>query len=173
VPARSRRPFDDGGNPDPSPPADAFDYALGVEGDRGAHYHVRVPDAGSPAAGLAGGAAARTVEVRVYRVEDCLDAAVAVRVAVASLGTGAEILDPEKAGTCSDAADHGGPGGSARPAPPVRVVRLRVPPGGVARVDEAVAKVPGLTPALSAVLKGRAAEEVCMDLHMVEGERRR
>ncbi len=165
MPPNSRRAHDEGAGPAVSLPG----YSYGFPGapGTGTHYHLLVPDAGEPRAALAGGATDRGIALRVFRAERVVDAALAVKAALA--GAGAEILDPATAGGCGDAGDHAPPGSGQRNPPPVRVVRARTAPADLPRWEAALAEVPGLRRLLASGLggDGKWKGEVLLDVHLV------
>ena len=148
-------------------PVPGYSYGFpGVPGT-GTHYHLLVPDGGEPRAALAGGSTDRGIALRVFRAERVVEAALAVKAALA--GAGAEILDPATAGGCGDGADHAHPDSGQRNPPPVRVVRARMAPADLPRWEKAVAEVPGLRRLLAAGLggDGKWKGEVLLDVHLV------
>jgi hypothetical protein len=168
VPPNSRKVHDEGEAVAPAAPG--YTYAFpGVPGT-GTHYHLRIPDSGVPAAALAGGTTDRGLALRVYRAERVVDAALAVKAALA--GAGAEILDPVTAGGCGDQGDHVRPDSLLRTPPPVRVVRARCAAAALPGWEAAVARVPGLKRVFASALGGDGKGEVVLDVHLVPQENR-
>ena len=159
VPPHSRAPFDAGGAP--AAPFAGFDYAIPGPPGVASHYHVRVPDAGAPSAGLSGDAAGTRIRLRAFRTADAVDSAAAVGRAIGGQGP-AEVLDPATAGGCGGEPGHGGAVG--RRPPVVRVVRVRLPAAG----ESALPSLPGLEAILEADLGTGGAREGWLDVHLVE-----
>jgi hypothetical protein len=135
------------------------------------HYHVRVPDAGDPSIGIAGGAAPGVIEVVLLRARSVAVGAAAAGAALAGIAGGpGEAFDPLGAGSCADPGDRP-PWANLRSPPPVRVVRVPLDAADLPRAVKVLRGTAGLRAAGGASLGAGTPGRAWLDAHVVQEEK--